>query len=187
MKWLAWLGAWVAGSYVVDVLVRPQLAAEDAIRYARSVGKPVLNVGAGTSGSSVRTWLLGPTLWGDVNIDIAAPRDVPPGPGRVSWGDAQRLPYLDKTFGSAIASHVLEHVRDPERMLDELHRVADRVYIIVPRWWAAHTWLHPGHRWYITEAGGGWSFTELWNGEGEAWSQRSSPPVPRTRSSCSRA
>lgn len=145
------LALWVGGAYVADVLVRPMEAADQARAYADSAGKPLLNVGAGTAGTSLRSAVLGPTLWGDVNVDIAAPRDVPHGPTVVSYGDAEALPFADKTFGAVIASHVVEHTERPAAVLAELERVADRSFVIVPRWWAPHTWAHPGHRWFVTD------------------------------------
>ncbi|MDP3910427.1 MAG: class I SAM-dependent methyltransferase [Gemmatimonadales bacterium] len=134
--------------WLYDVLWRPSIVAREARAAADARGKPLLNVGAGTPGSSLRTFVAGPTLWGDVNLDVAAPRGTP-GPDRVTWGDIHALPFGDAAFGAAIASHVLEHVADPARAMAELHRVADQVFVIVPRWWAPHTWLHPGHRWFI--------------------------------------
>jgi len=150
MRRLLWgLGGWTVFSYILDVVVRPSLVARRAQKFARSSGKPVLNVGAGTPGSSVRTILLGPTTWGDVNMDIAAAEHVCTGEN-VCYGDAHKAPYPDRYFGAAILSHVLEHVTDPVAVMKEMLRVADRVYVIVPQWWAPHTWLHYGHRWFIT-------------------------------------
>lgn len=96
-------------------------------------------------GSSLRVFLLGPTKWGDVNCDLAAD-----GSGGVTFCNVQKLPYPDKYFGAVIASHVLEHVENPAAALSEMQRVADEVFIIVPAWWAPHTWLHPGHRWFLS-------------------------------------
>lgn len=153
------------GAYVADVIVRPHLAAQKAKVVRGQSGKPVLNIGAGTAGSSLRVALLGPTLWGDVNIDIAADKRVPDGPRAVSWGDACDLSkWPDKHFSAVIASHVLEHVNDPHQAVREWHRVADHVYILVPRWWAPHTWTHPGHQWFITGDGDNLgSITPLWS------------------------
>ena len=147
---LAAIGAYTAGTYVVDVLLRPHLVANEAQRFAKTVGKPVLNVGAGTPRSSLRVALIGPTTWGDVNCDIAA-NETSCGSDRVCYCDATKLPYPDKTFGAIIASHVLEHLRDPKAAVAEWDRVAERSFIIVPKWWAAHTWAHPGHRWFIND------------------------------------
>lgn len=143
----------VAGmAYVIDVIARPAAVARDATSYARACGKPVLNVGAGTDSSSLRAYLFGPTLWGDLNLDIAAPKNGACGPDRVCWGDAMDLSrFPDKHFGSAIASHVLEHVPDPAKMMREMARVADRVYLITPPVYAPHSLLYPDHKWQISD------------------------------------
>ncbi|MFH2074044.1 MAG: methyltransferase domain-containing protein [Pseudomonadota bacterium] len=152
------LGTWIAGTYIADVILRPYVIAGYARELARQLGKPLLNVGAGTRTSSLRCALLGPTTWGDVNLDVAAV-GTRPGPGSVSAGDIMAIPYPDRHFGVAIASHVLEHLERPDLAMNELHRVADYVIVILPRWWAFHTWAHPGHRWFIDQAGHGY---KLW-------------------------
>jgi len=158
MNLLGALAAYTAGAYLYDVVVRPQSVATQAQAYCRKVGKPLLNVGAGTASSSLRARLLGHTSWGQVNLDLAAPPSRPcrpigmhPGTSEPCHGDAMQLPWPDGYFGAVIASHVLEHVQDPHQALREWCRVADVVYVIVPVWWAPHTWLHPGHRWYIPQ------------------------------------
>jgi ubiquinone/menaquinone biosynthesis C-methylase UbiE len=143
--------AWAGVAYVLDVLVRPKAVAKEAREKATKTGKPMLNVGAGTPESSLRAKVFGPQLVGDVNLDIAAPRGVRPGPDKVSYGDVQRLPYPDKHFGVAFTSHVIEHVDDPRKALSELDRVADDVVNVTPSWWAPHTWLYKDHQWYVTK------------------------------------
>jgi len=156
--------AYSFAAYCADVIVRPALVAADARKYSNSVGKPLLNVGCGTRVSSVRSTILGPTSWGDVNCDINASAACEMGSTKPCYCDAHRLPFPDKHFGAVIASHVLEHVVDPAAVMAELHRVSDRVYAIVPKWWAPHTWLHPGHRWFIR----GRHATPLWTGKATA-------------------
>jgi SAM-dependent methyltransferase len=39
------------------------------------------------------------------------------------WGTAERLPFKSETFNLVISTEVIEHVRKPKRMLDEVHRV----------------------------------------------------------------
>lgn len=147
---------YVAGAWFYDVMVRPASAAKAARRYCRRVGKPLLNVGSGTEGSSFRAFFFGPTRYGDVNLDLAAPADnpcaqlgaLPVGPP-ACHGNALALDFPDKAFGAVLASHVLEHLDEPEVALEEWNRVADRVYVVVPRWWGLHTWVQTEHRWYI--------------------------------------
>ena len=151
MRWIVKTAAsYAALAYHKDVVARPETVAKLARAYCDRVGKPLLNVGAGTLSSSLRTLVFGPQLVGDVNIDIAAPRDVPHGPDRVSYGDARFLPWPDKHFGAIFASHVLEHLDQPDRVILEWKRVADRIFLVTPSWWAPHAFLHPGHKWYIS-------------------------------------
>jgi len=157
---LAGAGLFAGGAYSYDVLLRTWAAAMYCRALANRLGKPFLNAGAGTRRSSFRAALLGPATYGDVNIDVAAETDHQ-GPGTVTHGSIYRLDFPDKHFGVALAAHVLEHLEDPEAALRELERVADNVVIVTPRWWAPHTWLHPGHRWYITRDGG---LFPLWGG-----------------------
>ena len=107
----------------------------EAKRTAEIIGKPLLNVGC------KRAY----TDSSDINLDIV-PREVP----RFICGDIQNLiMFDDKQFGAAYASHVLEHVDDPDTALRELHRVDDNVFVItpIPLWpWA---WFHPDHKWIL--------------------------------------
>jgi hypothetical protein len=139
------------GSYANDVIVRPNQVAALARSYCDRVGKPLINIGAGMPSTSLRALVLGSTLWGDVNIDKAGP-PVPHGRHNVSYGDAYDLrEWPDGHFGAVIASHVLEHLERPDLALAEWRRAADRVFVVVPPWYTPHAWLHPGHRWYISQ------------------------------------
>jgi len=140
--------------YLTDVVLLPAATARVAKQYAHSRGKPLLNVGCGTSRSSLRVALLGPTMWGDVNCDLAAKSACRVGSKAPCHCDLnQRLPWPDKRFGAVIASHVLEHLPRPQFSLRELRRVADRVFVVVPKWYWPHTWLHPSHYWLVTQSG----------------------------------
>lgn len=153
--------AYSFAAYCADVIVRPSIVAREARQYANSRRKPLLNVGCGTRASSIRSTILGPTSWGDVNCDINADAPCIDGVRTPCHCDVHNLPYPDKHFGAVIASHVIEHVVDPVAAMEEMHRVADRVYAIVPKWWAPHTWLHPGHRWFIRDG----RAAPLWSGQ----------------------
>lgn len=63
-------------------------------------------------------------------------------------GDVQNLPFADKTFDYVIASHVLEHVHDPAKFLNELSRVGKRGYIETPLPLRERLYDWPFHRWY---------------------------------------
>lgn len=114
---------------------------------ADDLGKPLLNAGCGGE------------LWhfaadaisrrSDTNLDIV-PRNVP----NFVLGDVQDLSMFgDKKFGVAFCSHTLEHVEDPERAIQELHRVADHVVIITPSWWDIATYFNPDHQWLLSKDG----------------------------------
>lgn len=160
LKILKYASFYIAGAYAIDVMIRPEIVAKRARRAANARGKPLLNVGCGTKGSSLRVFLLGHTGWGDVNCDVAAKASCDQSGKLACTCDTMHLPWKDKQFGAVIASHVLEHVEDPERALMELDRVADEVFVITPPWWAPHTYLHPGHRWFVSSTG---QYLRLWS------------------------
>ena len=65
-------------------------------------------------------------------------------------GFVESLPFQDKAFDFVIASHVLEHSRDPVRFLDELQRVSKAGYIEVPDAFMERINPYPDHRLEIT-------------------------------------
>ena len=97
-----------------------------------------LNVGCG----SVRD--------GDVNLDVG-PIEHSCGdtPGRTVadiYADGQHLPFRNKVFGSVLASHVIEHVDDPNMFVRELERVAWDIEIRTPHWLSPSARV-PFHKW----------------------------------------
>lgn len=147
----------LAATYIVDVPVRRHFTAKAARKYADKKGKPLLNIGAGTD----KTALFGSTLYGDVNCDLNGCKNTPHGtPGQITYADAQDLKdFKDGQFSAVLASHILEHLPDPQRAIKEWLRVTDghyeSLFVITPSWWAPHTWCHPGHLWYATDNAGG--------------------------------
>ena len=140
---------YVAGAYVNDTVVRPRQVAGLARGYCDRVHKPLLNLGAGMPETSLRALLFGSSLFGDVNLDKSAPRG-PHGPDRVSYGDPCDLrEWPDGHFGAVLACNILEQLERPDRALSEWRRVADRVFVVVPKWWSPTTWLNLSNRWYI--------------------------------------
>ena len=110
-----------------------RLVFQQAKTTARLARKPLLNAGCGNAYIEQS----------DVNID-----KVPKEAANFVRGDIQNMwMFRDKQFGAVYASHVLEHVENPDAALKELHRVADNVFVItpLPLWPAA--WLGSGHRW----------------------------------------
>ena len=106
---------------------------------ANELGKPLLNAGCGGF-KFIGAFPRG-ILESDVNLDVQ-PRDVP----RFTLASVEEIPFPDKHFGAAFCSHVLEHTADWRKALAELHRVADHVYIIVPKAIWLGNWLNPQHQ-----------------------------------------
>lgn len=116
--------------------------------YADSVGKPLLVVGVPKFDESNHPR-------GDVTIDICP--DIPTScPYEIA--DVRDIPYPDKFFGSCFASHILEHLNtmaDACRALDEMSRVADKVFIVSPHKSSILAWLHPEHSLWVSPSGNG--------------------------------
>ena len=83
-------------------------------------------------------------------------------------GDVYALPFRDQSFDVIVARHVLEHLSEPKKFVDEARRVARRVFIKTPSPFAelihggfskpgVLSWLHygpgsPGHLRYALAA-----------------------------------
>jgi len=114
---------------------------DSAEKHARLVGKPLLVVGhpRGRHGC------------GDINIDIANGH-ITECPSFIQVDVEDLHIFMDKQFGSVFVSHVLEHVDDIEKAFAELCRVADKVFVAYPDWYAFGAYLYPGHKWLILSA-----------------------------------
>ena len=69
-------------------------------------------------------------------------------------GDLDRFPYpfRDGAFDSLRAIHVIEHVSDVIRAMEEFHRVvrtAGRVVIVTPHYTDFSSFCDPTHRWHL--------------------------------------
>lgn len=119
---------------------------QQAKDYAESLGKPLLVVG--TPKISLMHGC------GDVTIDI----DPGITPCDVEIADVREIPYTDGYFGAAYASHIIEHlatVDDAKLALNELHRVADQVFVVSPSKMSLPAWLNPDHHLWVTASGDG--------------------------------
>jgi hypothetical protein len=76
----------------------------------------------------------------ETGIEVAKPFVV---------GDGHQLPFADGSFVYAIALHVLEHARDPERFAHELNRIANAGFVQVPSSVSELTFGWPYHPWLI--------------------------------------
>lgn len=118
---------------------------------------PKLNVGCGRN-----------ILPGWVNLDIAPL----PGVDVVADLDACRstpLPLADGTVDEFLLSHVIEHLRDPLALMQELHRVASpdaRMVIRVPHGASDDAWEDPTHvRPYFLHSFGYFSQPYYWRAD----------------------
>jgi len=68
-------------------------------------------------------------------------------------GFVEKLPFRDKSFDFVIASHVLEHSRDPAAFVSELQRVARAGYIETPDALMERLYPYPDHRLEVTVRG----------------------------------
>ena len=92
--------------------------ARDAIERL-SPEPPVLEVGSRPAEGQERFGLLRDLFPGAEFLGT----DIQEGPNVDQVEDVQKLSFADGSFGSAFALETLEHVHDPIRAVDELHRV----------------------------------------------------------------
>ncbi|MES2396891.1 MAG: glycosyltransferase [Bacteroidota bacterium] len=66
-------------------------------------------------------------------------------------GDALNMPFKDKEFDFIIASHIAEHIDDPEQFCKELVRVGKRGYIETPGALDEFFLNEPFHKWIVSK------------------------------------
>lgn len=137
------LGA-VAAAYANEVVVKPARIAKLARAYATRQQKPMLTF-VPSPGLTLKSIVTPSLALGDVNLHPES-RGLAHGPGHIGRGSPYRIPHAPRTFGSVFSWDVLEHLERPDLALLEWHRVADRVFVVVPAWWTPEAWLN---RWYI--------------------------------------
>ncbi len=65
--------------------------------------------------------------------------------------DGEDLPFKDKEFDFSFCCHVLEHVDDPLKFVNELARVSKRGYLETPSLIAEYLIPKESHRWVVQE------------------------------------
>jgi SAM-dependent methyltransferase len=68
--------------------------------------------------------------------------------------DLNRVPYpfRDSSFDEIRAVHVVEHVEDVIRFMEEMHRLlrpAGRLYLVTPHYTDSGSYRDPTHRWHL--------------------------------------
>jgi SAM-dependent methyltransferase len=62
------------------------------------------------------------------------------------------LPFADNSFDEVRAVHLVEHVADIVRLVEEMHRVArpgGRLVVVTPHYTDASSFADPTHRWHL--------------------------------------
>ena len=98
------------------------------------VGDKILDIGCGTGISLALSKVFNPTLEtygveGDINaIALAKKRGI-----EIYTGNIEELNLKDNFFDTVFTSHVLEHLKNPKKMIEESIRVASkRIIHVVP-------------------------------------------------------
>lgn len=115
-----------------------------AFEYARQLaladGSGIINLGAGPHKRFAQNIARAPQVV--INLDVAQ-GDLP---NPFVWDMETRLPFANKRFSVAFASHVLEHLDNWELALSEASRVSENVVVVLPSPISAMGWLAPQHR-----------------------------------------
>jgi len=119
-------------------------------------GKPLLIAGGPWGISRRRRWFIGKPAHGsgDVCLDInpSAIGDHPNG----LIANVTNIPFSDKSFGAAFASHLLEHlptIEQAKQALAELSRVAEAVFVVSPSRQSIAGWVIPDHHLWVWQKG----------------------------------
>lgn len=123
-----------------------------------SKGKEILEVGFGTGGDLLFLDKLGFNCSGIEKSIIAYKRALKLKGLNIVFGDAKKMPYKSGQFDVVFHQGVLEHFRDPDKILLENRRVLKKggvIIIDVPHKWNCFTIYKKAHQilgnWY-----GGW-------------------------------
>jgi uncharacterized protein YbaR (Trm112 family) len=113
--------------------------------FATKPNELVLDIGSGDSPFPATDVVCEKFPWDDTERTQGFLQDRP-----LVVGDAEDLPFRDKSFDFIYSSHVLEHVYHPEKAIQELMRVGKRGYIEMPRWYLEKGMKSTaGHLWFV--------------------------------------
>jgi hypothetical protein len=144
------VGAWQLAVLVIENRFKNRQY-QAACARALKEGKPLLVAGGPWGVTHTRRRLNRPAHGnGDVCLDIdrRALGDHPKG----VVANVTHIPFADKSFGAAFASHLLEHLPTVEaasQALAELNRVAEAVFIVYPSRQSFTGWLVPDHHLWV--------------------------------------
>ena len=148
------VGIWQLAVWVGETLDKNRKY-EAASASARESGKPLLIAGGPWGTKRTRHILNMPAHGsGDVCLDIN--RSAIDGHPNGVIANVIHIPFSDKSFGAAFASHLLEHlatIDDAKQALAELHRTADAVFIVYPSRQSITGWVILDHHLWIWQKG----------------------------------
>jgi hypothetical protein len=151
---LAAVGLWQLAVWMLEIREKNRKF-RAATAEARDRRKPLLIVGGPWGGKQYRHWFKKPAHGGgDFCIDID-PRALR-GHSGAAVASVTHIPFSDKVFGAAFASHLLEHlptVGDARRAMAELNRVAEAVYLVCPSRQSIAAWVIPEHHLWVWQEG----------------------------------
>jgi SAM-dependent methyltransferase len=103
-----------------------------------AAGRPVLDIGAGTG--RVGEWLGGKVMALDLSLELLkAGREARRFSNAVVCGEAQALPFRDRSVPVVSAINILHHCFDPSTVVEEMARVAESDVMIVDSvGWLSH-------------------------------------------------
>lgn len=91
------------------------------------------------------------------------------GPNDFIIADACSLPFKDKVFDYVVASHIAEHVEQPDELCQELARVGKRGYIETPSGYCEHLLGEPCHSWFVYRKNAALEFEKKLRPTGSRW------------------
>jgi hypothetical protein len=126
-----------------------------ASAYAQERNKLLL-VAGGPWGTKQTRRLLNMPAHGSGNVCLDINRCAIDGHPYGVIANVTHIPFSDKSFGAAFASHLLEHLPDvdsAEKALAELSRVAEAVFIVSPSRQSIAAWVIPDHHLWVWQKG----------------------------------
>ena len=141
LGWLAYLMPWRRSEWDISVMFLPRIQ-----------GGRLLEVGSGAGHLLHELLQLGWEVEG-IDVDGAAVENARAKGLKASLGTLENLHFPDNHFDAVCMSHVIEHVHDPARLLQECHRIlkpGGRLSLITPN---AQSLCHRmfGSSWFALE------------------------------------
>lgn len=66
---------------------------------------------------------------------------------------ADDMPFKDKEFDVSITKHMIEHIKDPIKVIKEIVRISEEGIIICPNIFCEYIFGRLYHLWYVTQVG----------------------------------